>query len=133
MAAKYTNADRKVIHPELSYKIIGACFRVYNGLGWGHKEIIYQRALAEELRALQLPFIREKAFVLCYGANSIGRYIPDFIVDDKVIVELKVVSKLGYTHIRQVLPYLRMAKRELAILVYFTKDGVKYRRVLNAS
>lgn len=120
-------------YPELSYDIIGANFRIFNKIGWGHRELYYQRALARELELLGLSFKRETVILLRYENKIIGRYVPDFIVEDKVILELKVVSKLGYTHIHQVLPYLKETNLKLAILIYFTKDGVKYRRVINAN
>lgn len=125
--------NKDLIYPELSYKIIGACFSVANILGHGHKEIYYQKALAKELKTINLLFQKEPTINLMYKGEKIGRYIPDFIVDDKIIVELKVATKLGYTHIRQqVLPYLKAAKIKLALLVYFTQEGVKYRRIINS-
>ena len=67
---------------------------------------------------------------LTYKDKIIGTYIPDFVVDGKVVAELKVRPKLGYTHIKQVTAYLQHTKLKLGIVIYFTKDGVQYRRVL---
>ena len=120
----------KVLHPELSYAIIGAAFSVYNTLQFGHKEIVYQRAFAEELNLAKLEFEREARFKVLYRKRTMGVYVADFIIANKIVVELKVRSKIGYVHIRQVATYLRATNYELAILIYFTKDGVKYRRVL---
>lgn len=126
------NKDAVLIHPELSYKIMGATFKIYNNLGWGHKEITYQRALALELDNLGLKFEREKFVSIEYDDRKIGREFLDFVVDGKVVVELKVTPKFGYVHINQVVSYLKNSDLQLAILIYFTKDGVRYRRILNS-
>ncbi len=119
-----------LVHPQLSYLIIGAVFEVFNRLGYGHREEYYQRALAEELKNIHMPFEREKPIAIEYRGVSIGRYILDFVVDSKIVVELKVQPRLGYNHIKQVVAYLTATGLDLALLVWFTKDGVKYRRVL---
>ena len=120
-----------VIYPELSYKIIGAAFRVFNNVGYGMSEKFYQQAFAKELEILQIGFEKEKLVNIIYGGESIGKYFLDFVVDGKVVVELKVRPRLGYVHIKQVMSYLKTTGHKLAILVYFTRDGVRYRRVLN--
>ncbi|MEK7166523.1 MAG: GxxExxY protein [Patescibacteria group bacterium] len=128
-----TEVCRKdLIHPELSYEIVGAAFSVYNQLGFGHKEVYYQRALAEEFKKINIKFEREKQILLEYDGKQIGKYILDFVVDGKIIVELKVRPRLGYTDIKQVKSYLKSSNFRLAILIYFLKDKVSYRRILNA-
>ena len=121
----------KIIFPELSYKIVGCAFRVFNELGWGLSEKTYQLALAKEFSLEKIKFRKEVYIPLHYKSEKIGRYFADFIVEEKVLLELKVVHKLGYVHLRQLLNYLKCAGLQLGILVYFTKDGVKYRRVVN--
>ena len=91
----------------------------------------YQRALEVELRKDGISFVREKFIPLEYQGEKISKYFADFIVEDKILVELKVVPKFGYTQAKQVLAYLRSGNFRLGILLYFTKDGVKYRRVVN--
>ena len=126
------NNANKVIFPELSYKIVGAAFAVFNELGWGLPEKDYQLALSKELQAFNINHNREVYLPVKYKGESVGKYFADFVIDGKVLLELKVVSKLGYTHARQVLTYLKSAGIKLGILLYFTKDGVKYRRILNS-
>lgn len=126
------NANNKIVFPELSYKIIGASFNVFNELGWGLSEKDYHRALALELKKLNLDCEQEVYIPLQYRSQNLSRYSADFIVGKKILLELKIVSKLGYTHARQVLSYLKSAGLKLGILIYFTRDGVKYRRVLNS-
>lgn len=123
--------QNNLIYPELSYKIIKASFNVFNELGWGHKEIYYQRAFLKELNELGLKSEKEKQFNLEYKGEIVGKYFVDFVVDDKIVIELKTMSLMGYVHINQVVSYLKQSNKKLAILIYFTKDGVKYRRIIN--
>ncbi len=122
----------KIIFPDLSYKIIGASFKVFNKLGWGLPEKDYQKALVEEFNELDLNFQREVYIPLKYKTLNIGRYFADFVIENKVLVEIKVVSKLGYAYVKQILVYLKSVNLKLGILIYFTKEGIKYRRVLNS-
>jgi len=122
-----------LVFPDLSYKIIGAAFKVFNTLGWGLSEKHYQKALAKELENVGLRFEREVYFPLSYSGSKIGSYFADFVVEKSVIIELKIVSKLGYANVNQVLSYLKSSGVKLGILIYFTKDGIKYRRVLNSN
>lgn len=120
-----------LIFPELSYKILGASFNVANSLGVGLSERDYGNALSVELARQKLQFSREVFIPVEYGGKMIGRYFADFVIENKIILELKVITKLGYGHIEQLLPYLRASGLKLGILIYFTKNGVRYRRVLN--
>ncbi|MFH0890626.1 MAG: GxxExxY protein [Candidatus Liptonbacteria bacterium] len=125
------DSRKEIVLPELSFGVVGAAFDVFNNLGWGFPERNYQNALAEELATRKINFKREVYIPLIYKTSNIGRYFADFIIEDRALLELKVVSKFGYVHAKQVLAYLCAARLRLGILVYFTKDGVKYRRVLN--
>ncbi|PIU99379.1 GxxExxY protein [Candidatus Wolfebacteria bacterium CG03_land_8_20_14_0_80_36_15] len=122
----------EVIYLELSYKIIGLAFRVFNELGYGMNEKHYQKAFVKELEQEGINFEREKPVIINYKDKTIGKYFLDFVIDNKIIVELKIRPRIGYTHIKQVFSYLRTTGYKLAILIYFTREGVKYRRVLNS-
>ena len=125
--------DEKVIYPDLSYMIIGATYQVFNDMGYGLSEQTYQKAFAKELETRNITFKREQLATLQYKGEPVARFFLDFVLEEKIVVELKVRSKLGYAHIKQVMNYLKATGLKLAILIYFTRDGVKYRRVLNAS
>lgn len=135
MGDKYTNMNTginaKVIYPELSYKIVGAAFNVFNDISYGMNEKYYQHAFAKALECGKVPFKKEQMVKLNYDGRSIGTYFLDFVADDKIIVELKVRQRLGYIHIKQVMSYLKVTGYKLAILIYFTRDGIKYRRIVN--
>lgn len=121
----------EIVLPELSYKIIGSAFDVFNNLGWGWSEKTYGKALAKELTNRKINFRQEVYIPLRYENKNLNRYFADFIAENKILLELKVVHKLGYVHARQTLQYLQGTGIKLGILIYFTKDGVKYRRILN--
>lgn len=115
--------NSELIYPELSYKIQGCFFEVYNSLGFGHKEVLYQRALAKELELQGINFEREKKINVTYKGKFIGNYTPDFLIDDKIIIEIKALSFLHKSAVSQTLNYLKGTKYKLAYLVNF--GGVK--------
>jgi GxxExxY protein len=85
------NSKDKLLEKELSYQIQGVFFEVYNKYGNAYKESIYQKALEEEFAKSKIPFISQKSISI-YSLESgkkIGSYVPDFVIDDKVIVEIK--------------------------------------------
>lgn len=122
----------KVIYKDLSYTIIGVAYKTFKATGYGMPEKYCQGVFAEELNKAGLKFEKELAAALSYEGKIITKYYLDFMIEDSVIVELKVRPKIGYTHIDQVMGYLEATNKKLAILIYFTKDGVKFRRVLNS-
>lgn len=122
-----------LIYPELSYKIIGCAFDVYNSLGSGHHERYYQRALAESFSRQNLNFSQQVNFPLKYKEKIIGRNFLDFLVDNKIIVEIKKGEHYSKTHIDQVMEYLKLSKLNLAILINFGSQGVISKRIVNIS
>jgi len=121
-----------LVYPELSYKLIGAAFKAFNNAGYGMSEKFYQKVFARELECENLNFDKEKLIKINYQGEEVGRYFLDFIVDNKIVVELKVRPRLGYVHVKQVMDYLKTTGYKLAILIYFTRDGIKCRRIVNA-
>jgi GxxExxY protein len=121
----------EIIYKELSYRIIGLAFNVFKNLGYGYREKYYQRALAEEFNKEKVGFKRESLVKLIYNGKIIGRYFIDFIVEDKIIIELKVAKDFYTKDIKQVLGYLKSNGLKLGILIIITKDGMKYKRFVN--
>ncbi|MBI3627712.1 MAG: GxxExxY protein [Candidatus Sungbacteria bacterium] len=120
-----------LIFPQLSYQIIGILFSVYNELGPGHHERYYQRSVAQALREIKLPFKEQVSFPLKFRTALIGRYQLDFLVDEKIVLELKKGDNFSKRHIDQVLQYLKSTNLKLAILANFAKSGVKFKRIIN--
>ena len=123
--------------PELKYKditekIIGASFEVHKFLGNGFQEVIYQRALAWELSQAGLSFAREIEQDIFYKKliEPIGTRRADFVVEGKVLVELKALVELEDVHLAQVLNYLKAYKLEVGLLINFGSKSLAFKRLL---
>ncbi len=119
-------------HKDITEKIIGAAFEVHNFLGNGFQEVIYQRALAYELQQKELLFAREKEQEIFYKnlPNPIGKRRADFIVEDKVMLELKAVIQLEDVHLAQALNYLRAYNLEIGLLINFGAKSLEFKRLI---
>ena len=124
---------KDILYPDLSYKTIGCAFDVYNSLGSGHHEKYYQRALCEALLNQNLKFSQQINFPLRYCNKIIGRKFLDFLIEDKIVVEIKKSERFSKTHIDQVMEYLRLSNLRLAILINFGTYGVIFKRIINFS
>jgi len=122
-----------LVLPELSYQIVGCAFDVFNELGPGHAEKNYQKALAHVFKLKNISFKEQVYYPLKFKDTVIGKHFLDFLVDGKVIVELKKDGRYSKMNIDQVLNYLKISSLSLAILVNFTKTGVAYKRIVNVS
>jgi len=121
-----------LLYKELSYAIRGAAIEVRKNYGLGHKEVLYQRAFAEELNLRKIKFEREKQ-VKIYSPKTekvIGSYQPDFIIENKIIVELKALEQMPQKMMDQLYSYLRNSEFELGFLINFRSDGVNIKRVI---
>jgi GxxExxY protein len=114
------------LHSELTSRIIGAAIEVHKHVGPGQLEALYQRALACELRRCGIAFRAQAPIPMLYKGEAIGDYFADFVVEEKLIVELKAVDALRPVHTAQVLSYLRGAKLELGLLINFNVPVLKY-------
>jgi GxxExxY protein len=119
-------------YKDITEKIIGASFEVHKFLGNGFQEVIYQRALAHELKQAGLLFAREVEQDIFYKdlIEPIGRRRADFIVDGKVLVELKAMIQLEDVHIAQILNYLRAYKFEVGLLINFGSKSLTFKRLV---
>lgn len=120
-----------LIYPELSYKIIGCAFEAYNQVGGEHKESVYQKGMNLLMSKSLLPFKEQVYYPVKLDGVTIGKNYFDFLVDDKVIVEIKSLGRFSKSHYDQVLNYLQISRLKLALLITFGKDEVRYRRVIN--
>jgi len=110
---------------------MGVLFKVHNKLGSAYQEKYYQRAIAAELRAQNVNFIREKEIVLGYGNEGIGKYRLDFVIENKIALEIKAVPFLKDELTRQLLAYLVSANLKLGIIANFRTKKLTYKRVIN--
>ncbi len=124
-----TDTDR-LLYEELTYEIRGAIFEVRKKLGSGHKEIVYQNALEIEFKKRGLKFEKEKRFDVIYEDKKVGVYQPDFLIDDKVLVEIKALPFVGQREEKQIWSYLRGTPYRLALLVNFSPKGADILRII---
>jgi len=124
------NNCQKIVHPELSYQIVGVLYKVYNELGGGYQERIYQAAVKRELLRNKMRFAEQAKVNLVYGGDKLTHYFLDFIIEDKIVLELKVAAKFVPRDIMQVLGYLKSTGLELGILASMSRTGLKMRRLL---
>ena len=119
-------------HKDITQKIIGAAFEVHTFLGNGFQEVVYQRALSIEMRKAGLAFDREIEQDIYYKdfPKPIGRRRADFVVSQKVLVELKAIAVLEDVHVVQTLNYLRAYRLEVALLINFGEKSLKYKRLI---
>ena len=116
---------------EITEKIIGAAFRVHGTLGNGFQEIIYQRALELELRSISIEFVREFEMPIYYLDQHIGTRRVDFLIDNKISVELKAIIKLEEVHIAQAINYLEAYNLEIGLLINFGNKRLEFNRFTN--
>ena len=110
---------------------MGILFEVHNNLGRGFSEIVYKDALEYEFRNSLIQFEREREYVVRYKDITLKhKFYADFIVYDKIILEIKVCKSLNEDHLQQCLNYLKVSKNKLAILVNFNSDLLEYKRII---
>jgi GxxExxY protein len=119
-------------HKEITEKIIGASFDVHGFLGNGFQEVIYQRALAYEMAQRNLSFEREIEQEIFYKnlERPIGKRRADFVVENKVLVELKAKKEIEDVHLAQTLNYLKAYRLEVALLINFGSKSLTFKRLV---
>lgn len=127
----YKNTKDKIVYPKLSYKIVGCLFEVYRNLGSNHRERYYQEAVKNEFIRKHLKFQEQVYIPLDYKGDKIGKYYLDFLIENRIILELKKGSIFYKQNIEQVLAYLKSSQLKLGIIANFTREGVKFYQVLN--
>lgn len=121
-----------LIYPELSYQIVGILFNVHTKLGGKYQEKYYQRAVGVALREAGINFVKEIMVDLSFNETKIGKYYLDFLVEDKLILELKATPKLIREDFKQVMAYLKAKNLKLGILANFRGEKLIYKRILNS-
>ena len=119
-------------HEELTRKIIGCAMKVHGTLGSGFQEVIYQRALAIEMRKQGLTYRREMEMNIYYDEIHIGTRRVDFFVEDVIMVELKAVSKLEDAHLAQAMNYCQAYNLPIGLLINFGAQSLDCKRLINS-
>jgi len=120
-----------MLHENITKKIIEAYYKVYNTLGYGFLEKVYENALKIELRRLNLKVDQQKSIKVLYESFEVGDYFADLIIEDLVIVELKAAESLCEEHEAQLINYLKATNLEVGLLLNFGKKPEFKRKVFS--
>lgn len=119
-----------ILYKELSYKIIGLAIEVHKELGYGFLEKVYENALVILFEENDLKIEQQKQIIVNFHGKEIGNYISDLLIEDKIIIELKVATKIKDVHKAQVANYLKATGKRLGIIINFGKEKLEYERVI---
>jgi len=116
---------------ELTYKVIGCAMKVHNTLGNGFQELIYQRCLGIELAKAGVSFTREQEHTIFYDGIDVGTRRADFVVEDRLTVELKAIINLEDVHLAQAKNYTVAYDFPLGLLINFGSQSLQYKLIFN--
>ena len=117
-------------HKEITEKIIGCAYRVYNKMGFGFLESVYEKCLLIELRKAGLKAIAQQAITVRYDGEIVGEFVADIVVEDTIILELKSVRRLVKAHEMQLVNYLVATGKPVGLLLNFGEIKVEVKRKL---
>jgi GxxExxY protein len=121
------------IFKDENYTIVGILYEVHKNLGKGFSEIVYNDAIEYEFQQNKFPYQREKEFYVNYKNTTLNhKFYAEFLVYDKIILEIKTVDCFNNSHYNQCLNYLKVSKNKLAILVNFNLVSLEYKRIINS-
>ena len=121
----------EILYRVESYKIMGILFDVHSNLGGGFSEIVYKDALEYEFKINNIPFEREKEYDVSYKDVILNhKFYADFVLFDKIILEIKSSDNLHPKHYSQCLNYLKVSKNRLAILANFNSVSLEHKRIV---
>ncbi len=122
--------SRGLLYEDLTYRIRRCVFKVYNTLGFGHKELVYQKALEQEFQKEGLEFESQKHLVIHYDGKKVGDYVPDFLTENQIIIEIKSSKFLTENDKKQTFYYLRGSGYKLALLINFGAPKLQIERLI---
>ena len=121
----------EIIYKEESYTIIGICMEIHNQLGHGFSEIVYKDALEFEFNKNGIFYEREKEYRVYYKRNLLKHnFYADFVVCNKIILEVKCVVSISDEHIAQTINYLKVSDCKLGLIINFARGKMEYKRIL---
>ena len=112
------------------FLIVGCSMEVLNELGHGLREKTYERALCVEFQLKDVSFSQQSIFPVMYKSEKIDEYIPDLIVEDRVVVDTKTIDSIGNNEIGQMLNYLHVTRLQVGLLLNFKKSKLEWKRVV---
>lgn len=120
----------EAIEKELCYKIIGTAMNIYNDLGYGFLEKVYENSLKNGLEDFQVDVKQQYPIKVIYKDRVVGDYIADLLIDNRVIIELKSIEKLNKIHEAQLLNYLKATKIKVGLLINFSPNKLEFKKLV---
>ncbi len=120
-----------VIYKDLSYKIVGCAMEVHNKLGFGFMEKVYENALIIEFMNKKIDSKQQVPIKVIYKGETIGEYIADILIENKIIIELKTCESISNAHRSQIINYLKATGLKLGLLINFGTKNLEYERFVN--
>ncbi|SIT02302.1 GxxExxY protein [Chryseobacterium ureilyticum] len=122
---------KDLVYKQESYAIIGICMEVHNNLGSGFSEIVYKDALEYEMNQAGILYEREKEYAIHYKGTLLPhKFYADFVVFDKIILEVKGTADIADEHIAQSINYLKVSENKLALIANFGETKLNYKRIV---
>ncbi|MFN8673082.1 MAG: GxxExxY protein [Candidatus Sericytochromatia bacterium] len=120
----------KLLYKNLTYKIIGLAMEIYNQLGYGFLEKVYENAFVIQLEESNLLYTQQKKFNVLFKNKIVGEFCPDIIVENKVIIEIKTCETIIDAHRSQILNYLKTTSLRVGLIINFSKTKLEYERLI---
>jgi len=118
-----------MLHQQITGKILRAFYNVYNDLGYGFLEKVYENALIHELKGMGLRISQQRPIKVYYDSVLVGEYFADIVVENAVIIELKAVKALHESHSNQLMNYLKATEIEIGLLLNFGEEPELARKI----
>ncbi|MBU1132294.1 GxxExxY protein [Patescibacteria group bacterium] len=128
---EYKLKRNDLVYPDLCFTIVGILFDVYNTIGAGYREKTYQEGIALGFKKNGIAFQKEAPADLIVFSEKLGRYYLDFVVEEKIVIEVKRGSRFSKRDIEQIKAYLKIKKLKLGILALFGAEEMKFVRIIN--
>ena len=123
--------ENSIVYKDESYEIIGKCMEVHSVLGHGFLEAVYKEALEIVFNQNRIRFEREKVYDVWFRETLLRhKFCADFVVFDKIILEVKCVASLTSEHVSQTINYLKVSGNKLGLLVNFARGKLEYKRLI---
>jgi len=127
---KHGSDNRIFPFKQETFQIIGCAMEVHNSLGHGFLEKIYEKGLIAEFEDSDIPFKQQAQYQVTYKGRNLGTYIPDLIVFDKILVELKALNQIGGQEKSQILNYLKVTNFKVGLILNFGKSKLEWERMV---
>ena len=124
------DANKQLEEEELVYRIVGCAMEVHNEIGHGLREKTYERALCREFDLKPIEYSQQAIFPVEYKGVKVDEYIPDLIVESRVVVDTKTIEGIGKDEIGKILNYLKITKLKVGLIINFKHAKLEWKRVV---